>query len=88
MTTPVALVAGPGRGYLAPLAATTGIVVLGQVAAALGYGGIFPWSIPAIAAGLAPDTHLTAASIAIAMLTGAAGVFSTIMWWRSGRAGL
>ena len=88
VTTPVALGACAGRGYLAPLASTTGIVVLGQVAAALGWGGIFPWSIPAIAAGLAPGTRLTAASVVIAVLTGTAGVAGTIMWWRSGRAGL
>ena len=88
VTTPVALVACAGRGYLAPLATTAGIVVLGQVAAALGYGGIFPWSIPAIAAGLAPDTRLTAAGLVIAALTGTAGVTGTVMWWRSGRAGL
>jgi ABC-2 type transport system permease protein len=88
VSTPVALVACASRGYLAPLAATTGIVVLGQIAAALGWGAIFPWSIPAIAAGLAPDTRLTAASIAIAVLTGAAGISGPVMWWRSSRAGL
>ncbi len=88
VTTPVALVACAGRGYLAPLAATTGVVVLGQVAAALGWGAVFPWSIPAIAAGLAPDTRLTAASVVIAVLTGTAGVAGTVAWWRSGRAGL
>ena len=88
VTTPVALVACAGHGYLAPLASTAGIVVLGQVAAALGWGGVFPWSIPAIAAGLAPGTRLTAASIVIAALTGTAGIAGTVRWWRSGRAGL
>jgi ABC-2 type transport system permease protein len=88
VTTPVALVACAGRGYLAALASAAGALILAQVAAALGWGGIFPSSIPAVAAGLAPGTRLAAPGIVIAVLTGLAGVFSTVTWWRSGRAGL
>lgn len=88
VTTPVALVAGAGRGYLAPLAAALGAVVLAQVTAALGWGGVNPWSIPAVAAGLVPGARLGAPGTAIAVLTGLAGILGTIRWWRSGQAGL
>lgn len=85
---PVALVACLGRGYLAPLASALAAVVLAQIAAVLGWGAVVPWSVPAVAAGLAPGSHLGAVGLIVAGLTGVAGVAATIAWWRSGDAGL
>ena len=85
---PVAVVACLGRGYLAPLASALAALVLAQVAAVLGWGAVVPWSVPAVAAGLAPGSHLGAPGLIIAALTGVAGVATTIAWWRSGDAGL
>jgi ABC-2 type transport system permease protein len=87
VTLPVALVASAGRGYLAPLAAAVVALVAAQVAAALGWGAVFPWSIPAVAAGLAPGTQLGPSGLVVAVVTGAVGVLGTITWWRGGRAG-
>jgi ABC-2 type transport system permease protein len=87
VTAPVALVASAGRGYLAPLAAAVGAVVVGQIAAALGWAAVVPWSIPAVAAGLPPGSRLDATSLAIAVATGLAGLTGTVAWWRSGHAG-
>lgn len=87
VTTPIALVACAGRGYLAPLACALGMLIVAQVAAALGWGAVVPWSVPAVAAGLAPGTSLGVAGVLVAVLTGLAGVLSTIAWWRSPRAG-
>jgi ABC-2 type transport system permease protein len=52
---PVALVACLGRGYLAPLASALVALVFAQVAAVLGWGSVVPWSVPAVAAGLARE---------------------------------
>lgn len=86
-TTPVALVASAGRGYLAPLAYAVGGVILAQVASVLGWGGVTPWSVPAVAAGLAPGVALTTASLVVVLVTAAGGVAGTLAWWRGGRAG-
>jgi ABC-2 type transport system permease protein len=85
---PVALVACLGRGYLAPLAGALAALVFAQVAAVLGWGAVVPWSVPAVAAGLAPGSHLGAPGLIVAGLTGLGGVAATIAWWRGGDAGL
>jgi ABC-2 type transport system permease protein len=48
----VALFASMGRGYLLPLAWALGTVFLAQIAAVLGWGGYFPWSVPALVSGV------------------------------------
>jgi ABC-2 type transport system permease protein len=85
-TTPVALIASAGRGYLAPLACAVMVLVVAQVAAALGWAALVPWSIPAVAAGLVPGVTLSPSALMIAVLTGAGGVLGTLAWWRSGHA--
>jgi ABC-2 type transport system permease protein len=86
-TTPVALVASAGRGYLAPLASALAALITAQVAAALGWAQIVPWAVPAIAANLVPDTSLSAPSVLLVMATAAGGILATLVWWRSGSAG-
>jgi len=87
VTAPVALVASAGRGYLPPLAGAMGAVVAAQIAAVLGWGSVVPWSVPAVAAGLVPDSELGVTGLVVAVSTGLAGVLGTAAWWRSGRAG-
>lgn len=82
--TPVALVASMSRGYLAPLACALGALVVAQIAAALGWAALVPWSIPAAAAGLAPDAHPSILGVLVLTLTGAAGVAFTLRSWRAG----
>ena len=64
-----------------------GAVVVGQIAPALGWAGVVPWSIPAVAAGLPPGSRLDAVGIAVALWTGLIGVLGTVAWRRSGRVG-
>jgi len=59
-------------------------LVLAQIAAAAGYGHLFPWSIPALASGLlgCGATVLARASIILVLTTGILGLVGTIIWWR------
>lgn len=86
--TPIAYVASRARGYLAPLATALGLMVLAQLAASLGWGAVLPWSIPALAAGLAPNQHAGIGSVIIVALTGALGAWATNRWWHGPDAGL
>jgi ABC-2 type transport system permease protein len=84
---PVAAAASAGRGYLPPLAAALGALVVSQVAAALGFAASVPWSVPAVAAGLAPGVSLGPGAVLLATATAVAGLAVTLLWWRSSRAG-
>lgn len=88
VTTPVALVACLGHGHLPAVGSAIGALVLAQLAAALGWATLVPWSVPAVAAGLAPGAQLGPASLAVVGLTAVLGVAGTAAWWRSGLAGL
>jgi ABC-2 type transport system permease protein len=84
LVAPFALAASAGRGYLAGVAAMITAVFLAQVVAFLGYGGYFPWSVPALSTGLAgPDRDPPGvAGYVLVAMTGAAGVAGTAAWWR------
>ena len=49
--TPVALLAGIGRGYLLPIGITIVFVLFANVLAVAGWGEYFPWAVPALYAG-------------------------------------
>lgn len=85
---PIAYVASRSRGYLAPLATAMGLVVLAQLAAALGWGAVLPWSIPALVAGVAPDQQAGIGSLVVVVLTGLLGCWITVRWWHGPDAGL
>ena len=80
---PLALLAGVGRGYLAPLGFAMLALILAQIVAATGRGAYFPWSIPALYADVAGSAGggVTAISFAIVAVTGAAGAAGTFTWW-------
>lgn len=81
---PVAFFASAGRGYLPALGFVVFSLVLAQIAAAAGYGQFFPWSVPALASGLAGSEYalLPAGSVVSVCLTGVFGLMGTILWWR------
>lgn len=84
LSTPVAFFASFGCGYLSPLGFMIFTLVLSQIVAATGFGEFFPWSIPAIASGLAGKENeiLTNSSLTIVFLTSIIGLISTMFWWR------
>jgi ABC-2 type transport system permease protein len=76
---PFAFFASVGRGYLLPVG-TGGLALLAaNIVALAGWGEYFPWSVPGILA--QGETPLTAASYAVVILTGLAGMLVTYVWW-------
>ncbi|MGW2222529.1 hypothetical protein ACWCSD_46695 [Nonomuraea sp. NPDC001684] len=82
-TTPLALAASAGRGYLAAVGVLFGIIFAAQIIAALGYGAVFPWSVPGLYAGIAGvgQDPPGPPGLLLVVLTGAAGVAATTGWW-------
>ena len=78
-----ALLASIGHGYIAGLAWAVLTIAVAQVIAVLGLGAAFPWTVPVLVSGAAgPDAGTSPASIALVLLTGAAGLMLTVAWWR------
>jgi ABC-2 type transport system permease protein len=80
---PVALAAGAGRGYLAPLGLAMLLLLLAQIVGAAGRGEWFPWAIPALYAQVtgAAGGGVGAISLLIVAVTGVAGAAGTLAWW-------
>jgi ABC-2 type transport system permease protein len=85
LVTPIAFFASAGRGYLPPMGAAILFVVLAQVIAAAGWGEYFPWSIPALYAGMAGEgyANLGFISFLIVLLTSIGGLIATLAWWET-----
>lgn len=83
LATPIAFFASVGHGYLPPMGATILAVIFAQIIAATGWGGYFPWSIPALYAGMAgPEfSQLGSVNIGIVVLTSLSGIIGTFLWW-------
>jgi ABC-2 type transport system permease protein len=81
---PIAFIASAGRGYLAPMGAAILAVLLAQVIAAIGWGHFFPWSVPALYAGMAgPElARMGSVSYVLVYLTGLGGMAATFYYWR------
>ncbi len=81
----VALLASVGRGYLPSFGWTLLSVFLAQIAAAMGWGDWFPWSVPALFSGAAgPRADLLGThSYIIVIFTSLIGLAATFWWWRS-----
>jgi ABC-2 type transport system permease protein len=85
LTTPFALAASIGRGYLAAVAALFAALFCAQIIAALGFGGYFPYSVPGLYAGIAgPDQDPPGAlGYLLVAVTGTIGIIATTTWWRN-----
>ena len=77
---PFAFFASVGRGYLLPIGVALLALIMANVLAALGWGGYFPWGVPGLYA--QGKDYLVPASFPIAILTGAAGMVATYLWWK------
>ena len=78
VSTPFALLASYGRGYLLPLGIAIIAVILANVAAVLGWADYFPWAIPGL---LSQGIGVGFAGYALVVLTSAAGILGTYAWW-------
>lgn len=83
LVTPIVFFASMGRGYLPPMGIAIFALVLAQILAAAGWGGYFPWSVPALYAGVAGVQYasLGAISYLLVILTSLAGIVGTLVWW-------
>ena len=81
----VALLASVGRGYLPSFGWTLLTVFFAQIAAAMGWGDWFPWSVPALFSGAAgPRADLLGThSYIIVILSSLIGIVATFWWWRN-----
>jgi ABC-2 type transport system permease protein len=83
LVAPFALLASTARGYLAPVAGILLAKFVGQVVAALGYGGYFPWAVPVLYAGIAGvRTRPGLVGYSLVVLVGLVAVLGTGSWWR------
>lgn len=81
----VALMASIGRGFMPAFGWTVLTVVMAQIAAAIGWGGWFPWSIPALFSRVAGarGEYLGVHSYIIVILASLIGLVATFYWWRN-----
>ncbi|OQY35846.1 MAG: hypothetical protein B6243_04270 [Anaerolineaceae bacterium 4572_5.2] len=81
--TPIAFFASAGRGYLPPMGVAILTLIVAQIIAAAGWGDDFPWSVPALYAGMAGPAYsqLGMVSCVIVILTGLVGMIGTFVWW-------
>ena len=80
----VALFASAGGGYLAPLGWAVATVALAQIAAVMGWGDWFPWSVPALVSGMAgPRSEMVSThSYLVVGMTCILGIWALFRWWR------
>lgn len=85
LTFPFALAASAGCGYLPAVGAMFAALFCAQVIAALGYGHLFPWSVPSLITGVAGEQHTAVGVVGYGnvFLIGLGGVAATIAWWRN-----
>ena len=77
---PFSLFASMGRGYLLPMGLAVLMLMMANVAALIGWGEYFPWTVPGLyAQGQSP---LTPISYWIVLFTGLAGMIATYFWWK------
>ncbi len=82
LSTPVALFACYGRGYLAPLGFVIMTMILSQIIGAIGYGSFFPWSIPALFSNVTGEGNLLSVTgVSIILITSLIGFISTLSFW-------
>jgi ABC-2 type transport system permease protein len=79
----VALLASAGRGYLPPLGWAFFTLALAQIAAVLGWGDWFPWSVPGLLSGAAGPqaAELGVHSYVVVCTAFFLSLAATIVWW-------
>jgi ABC-2 type transport system permease protein len=84
LLSPVALGASIGRGYMPAVGLMLLIIFLAQGLASVGFGAWFPWSVPALASGMAgpSGSSLGLASYVLVGVTAVGGAVLTMTWWR------
>ncbi|GGK92182.1 ABC transporter permease [Planomonospora parontospora subsp. parontospora] len=84
LTTPFALAASAGRGYLAAVGTLFAALFAAQVIAALGYGASFPWSVPGLLASIAGPGQDAPGPVGylLVAVVGGAGTLATAIWWQ------
>ena len=82
LSTPVAFFACFGRGYLSPLAFIIFTILFSQLGSVLNLGEYIPWSIPALASGLAGKVVFNLGSIISLFGVSILGFIATIAWWK------
>ncbi|WP_400246789.1 ABC transporter permease [Niallia sp. JL1B1071] len=82
VSTPVALFACYGKGYLAPLGFVIITIIFAQIISTVGYGSFFPWAVPALFSNILADTPLEGRSFLLLIFTGIIGILSTLGYWR------
>lgn len=80
-TYPFALLASVGRGYLLPLGIMLIVLMSTNIVSLLGWAAYFPWAIPGLYG--QHKEALSLASVVIVTFTGAAGILTTIKWWKN-----
>jgi ABC-2 type transport system permease protein len=79
LVTPIAFIASAGHGYLPPIAGFILAIFLAQVMVIIGWGEYFPWSVPAL---FSQGVPLDWASYLLVLVTSAAGLAATVLWWQ------
>ena len=80
----VALFASVGGSYIPPLGWAVSTVALAQIAAIMGWGDWFPWSVPALFSGMAgPRSEVVGLhSYVVVGMTCIIGIWTLFTWWR------
>ena len=80
----VAFTASIGRGFMPAFGWTIFTVAISQIAIIMGWGGWFPWSVPALFSGAAGprSEYIGVYSYIIVLIASAAGFTATYYWWR------
>jgi ABC-2 type transport system permease protein len=84
LQTTTAFWASAGRGYIPPLGWAVAMIALGQILAVLGWGSVFPFSVPALIAGAGGEDAGTVGALGAAavVLTAIVGLAATVAWWQ------
>ena len=82
VVTPAAYFASIGRGYFPGFGFAIISLAIANILALMGWGHLFPWSIPLLFADTAKrSTDIIPISYLIIIFTAVLGVFMTIRWW-------
>jgi ABC-2 type transport system permease protein len=87
---PLAWVASVRRGYLAAFGALLGVVVVTQLAVAVGAAAWFPFATPSLWAGMgghAATDRVTTGQLLLPVAVGLLGAVATRSWWRRAQLG-